>query len=103
MTPPEYVEARAVLLDALAALGPHREAVVLANELAAGVTRKAVDALRELGTDPDQLVPSLAARAEAGFEDPDVIRASTVALVEEVLDSPGPGEVTDGQAAALLR
>ncbi|MFI9816268.1 hypothetical protein [Saccharothrix variisporea] len=76
---------------------------LLANELAAGVTRKAVDALRELGTDPDRLVPSLAAQAEAGFEDPEVIKASVVALVEEVLDSLEPDGLADGQVIGLLR
>ncbi|MEU7524757.1 hypothetical protein AB0A74_03410 [Saccharothrix sp. NPDC042600] len=75
---------------------------LLLNGLSADATRLAVHALREHGTHPDGPIPSLAADAEAGFEDPDVIKASTVALVEEVLESMRFDESPDGRAAGIL-
>lgn len=75
---------------------------LLANELSADATRIAVDALRAHGTNPDGLLPSLAATAEAGFEDPEVIKASTVALVEEVLDGLGLDGSGDDRFVGIL-
>ncbi|MBP2340799.1 hypothetical protein JOF41_006977 [Saccharothrix coeruleofusca] len=55
------------------------------SDLAGEVVRCAVAAMRHHGTDPDGVLPALAAAAEQGFEDADVIRMSTVTLVEDVL------------------
>ena len=56
------------------------------HELTAAVVHSAVQAFRDHGRDPDQLLPSLAATAEQGYQDLDVIRMSTAALVDELLD-----------------
>lgn len=54
------------------------------NELAGAVVTRAVQDLRELAA---EILPSLAAAAETGFDDPDVIRASMVVLVDDLLNA----------------
>jgi hypothetical protein len=54
-------------------------------ELSSAVATQAVDELRVLAAGPDDLLPTLAAEAEAGFGDPDEIRMSMVVLVDELL------------------
>jgi len=58
---------------------------LMSNDLTRGVVRSALDTLRACGTTPDEVLPMLAAAAEQGFEDADVIKMSTVALVEDLL------------------
>lgn len=53
--------------------------------LSGETTDTAVRTLRELATGPDDLLPSLAADAEAGFGDTEVIRMSMVALVDDLI------------------
>jgi hypothetical protein len=55
------------------------------DDLAGDAVRSAMEAIRLHGVYPSALLPTLAAAAEHGFEDSDVIRMSTVALVEELL------------------
>lgn len=55
------------------------------NSMSGGVVEKAMRDLRALAAKPDGLLPTLAAEAEAGFDDLDVIRMSMVALVDELL------------------
>lgn len=74
-------------LGHLAATLRELEADVPAGE----VVGAALAHLPALGTAPNHLLPSLAAAAEQGFEDPDVIRMSVVALVEDL-----PGELREG-------
>ena len=58
-----------------------------AHELSKPVTTRAVRDLRELAAVPEDTLPTLAAAAEIGFDDPDVIRASMVALVHDLLNA----------------
>ncbi|MEV1115129.1 hypothetical protein AB0I91_08680 [Actinosynnema sp. NPDC049800] len=53
--------------------------------LSSAVVRLAVDELRVLAARPEDLLPVLAADAEAGFGDPDEIKLSMVALVDDLL------------------
>ncbi|GLZ39843.1 hypothetical protein Acsp05_34670 [Actinokineospora sp. NBRC 105648] len=62
---------------------------IASQHMAEDAVVSAVAAIREHGREWGGLLPSLAAAAEAGSGDPDVIRASVVALVEEVLDELG--------------
>ncbi|WP_202918749.1 hypothetical protein [Saccharothrix deserti] len=55
------------------------------DDLAGAVVVNALEAMRVHGTDPEGVLPVLAAAAEQGFEDTDVIKMSTVALVEDLL------------------
>jgi hypothetical protein len=55
------------------------------NELSSTVVVEAMKDLRTLATTPDDLLPVLAADAEAGFGDPDEIKMSMVLLVSELL------------------
>lgn len=66
-------------------------AELLAHPLSGEVVAGALQDLRLLARDPDGLLPSLAAKAEEGFEDSDVLRMSMVVLVAEVLDVVKPG------------
>lgn len=59
---------------------------LLANPLSGPVVAQALEDLRVLASEPDGLLPGLAATAERGFDDPDVLRMSMVILVREVLD-----------------
>jgi hypothetical protein len=58
---------------------------LVSNELSSSVANQAVGELRVLAAEPDDLLPTLAAEAEAGFSDPDEIKMSMVALVDELL------------------
>ncbi|PSL54222.1 hypothetical protein B0I31_107279 [Saccharothrix carnea] len=78
MIPQEYVKARSVSLDALDGLGAHRDAVVLVG--AQAVYLHAGDA--DFVTAP---TTTDAADAESGFGDPDEIKMSMVALVDDLL------------------
>ncbi|HUQ60173.1 GSU2403 family nucleotidyltransferase fold protein [Lentzea sp.] len=60
-------------------------AVVAADELSSAVVADAVKDLRALAAGPEELLPRLAADAEAGFTDPDEIKMSMVVLVEDLL------------------
>ena len=51
------------------------------------IVTQAVDDLRTLADAPDALLPTLAAKAEEGFDDPDVLAMSVVLLVGDVLDA----------------
>jgi hypothetical protein len=55
------------------------------DALAGTVVEQAVKELRTLAAGPDDLLPILAAEAEAGFSDPDEIKMSMVALVDDLL------------------
>ncbi|SEQ18110.1 Nucleotidyltransferase [Lentzea xinjiangensis] len=58
---------------------------IAADGLAGPVVADAVVALRELAAGPEDLLPRLAADAEAGFSDPDEIKMSVVVLVADLL------------------
>jgi hypothetical protein len=58
---------------------------LLQEPLSSAVVGRALEELRTLARDPDALLPRLAARAEEGFEDPDVLGMSMVVLVGDVL------------------
>lgn len=55
------------------------------NTLSSGAVEQAVTDLRALATGPEDLLPILAAKAEMGFDDPDEIKMSMVALVDDLL------------------
>lgn len=57
-----------------------------AHTISSAVVKQALGDLRELAAGPDDLLPSLAAAAEAGFGDLDEIRMSMVVLVEDLLN-----------------
>ncbi len=61
--------------------------LLAADEMAGEVTRSALAALREHGTQGDGPVAALAASAVTGTEDPDIAIESTVFLVEELLQA----------------
>lgn len=56
-----------------------------ADGLSSSVVNQAVKDLRALAAGPDDLLPVLAADAEMGFTDPDEIKMSMVALVDDLL------------------
>ncbi|HWL38252.1 MAG TPA: GSU2403 family nucleotidyltransferase fold protein [Frankiaceae bacterium] len=58
---------------------------LVADDLAGPVTRMAMDALREHGSDPDGPVTTLAVTAAGVLANPDTIRASVPALVADLL------------------
>lgn len=58
---------------------------IASDELSGSVVESAVGDLRELAAGPDDLLPCLAADAEAGFSDPDEIKMSMVLLVGDLL------------------
>ena len=58
---------------------------LVSNELSSVVATQAVGELRVLAAEPEDLLPTLAADAEAGFGDPDEIKMSMVVLVDELL------------------
>ncbi|MFD5826569.1 hypothetical protein [Lentzea sp. NPDC060358] len=58
---------------------------LVSHELSSAVTEQAVAELRVLAIGPDDLLPRLAAEAEAGFSDPDEIRMSMVVLVDDLI------------------
>lgn len=58
---------------------------LVSNELSSEVAKQAVDELRVLAAEPDDLLPTLAAEAEAVFGNSDEIKMSMVALVDELL------------------
>jgi len=58
---------------------------LVSNELSSEVAKQAVDELRVLALEPDDLLPTLAAEAEAVFGNSDEIKMSMVALVDELL------------------
>lgn len=55
------------------------------NTLSSEVLEQAMKHLRALATGPEDLLPVLAANAEMGFGDPDEIKMSMVALVDDLL------------------
>lgn len=55
------------------------------DPLAGVVVEQAVKDLRELAAGPEDVLPVLAADAEMGFADPDEIKLSMVALVDDLL------------------
>lgn len=59
---------------------------LLANPLSGAVVGQAIENLRVLARDQEGLLPRLAAKAEEGFEDPDVLSMSMVVLVDDVLE-----------------
>lgn len=58
---------------------------IASDELSSAVVADAIKELRELAAGPEELLPRLAADAEMGFSDPDEIKMSMVALVDELL------------------
>lgn len=62
-------------------------AALTKDDLSSAVVGQAVQDLRALATTPDDLLPALAAEAETGFSDPDEIRMSMVALVDDLCAS----------------
>lgn len=60
-------------------------AALAVEELSSAVVEQAVKDLRGLAAGPDDLLPFLAAEAEAGFSDPDEIKMSMVTLVGDLL------------------
>lgn len=58
---------------------------IASDELSASVVKSAVTDLREIAAGPDDLLPRLAADAEAGFSDPDEIKMSMVLLAGDLL------------------
>ena len=58
---------------------------IASDELSASVVKSAVSDLREIAAGPDDLLPRLAADAEAGFSDPDEIKMSMVLLAGDLL------------------
>ncbi|MCE6994425.1 hypothetical protein LZG04_06330 [Saccharothrix sp. S26] len=58
---------------------------LVADDLSGTVVTQAVAELRVLAARPDDLLPVLAADAEAGFSDPDEIKMSVVALADDLL------------------
>lgn len=62
-------------------------AELVANPLTSAVVGPALRDLGTLADGPDGLLPVLAAKAEAGFDDPDVLAMSMVVLVGDVLDA----------------
>ncbi|MFI9011925.1 hypothetical protein ACIGNX_32275 [Actinosynnema sp. NPDC053489] len=59
--------------------------VLASDPLSAAVVERAVKELRVLAARPEDVLPVLAADAEAGFGDPDEIKASAVVLVDDLL------------------
>jgi hypothetical protein len=55
------------------------------DELSSHVVERAIRELRELAREPEDILPTLAANAEAGFDDSDVIKMSMVVLVDGLL------------------
>lgn len=62
-----------------------RLAQLSTDKLAGSVVEQAVKELRVLAAGPDDLLPALAAEAEAGFGDPDEIKMSMTTLVDDLL------------------
>ncbi|WP_207926216.1 hypothetical protein [Actinocrispum wychmicini] len=60
------------------------------DNVAGSVVEQAVQALRELAAGPEDVLPTLAADAEAGFGDLDVITMSMVVLVDDLLGELDP-------------
>lgn len=58
---------------------------IASHELSGSVVEGAVSDLREIAAGPDDLLPRLAADAEAGFSDPDEIKMSMVLLAGDLL------------------
>ncbi|MFD9703914.1 GSU2403 family nucleotidyltransferase fold protein [Lentzea sp. NPDC059081] len=58
---------------------------LVSSQLSIAVAERAVAELRVLAAGPEDLLPRLAAEAEAGFSDPDEIRMSMVALVDDLM------------------
>ena len=74
-------------------------AAAAANALSGPVVERAVAELRVLAARPEDLLPVLAADAEAGFGDPDEIKMSMVALADDLLrewDGATPGSFAQG-------
>lgn len=64
------------------------------NTLTSQIVGQTVHHLRVLAAGPEELLPVLAADAEKGFADPDEIKMSMVALVDDLLcefDAVNPG------------
>ena len=60
---------------------------LMANPLTSAIVGQALLDLRTLAEAPDGVLPVLAAKAEEGFDDPDVLAMSMVVLVGDVLDA----------------
>ena len=60
---------------------------LMANPLTNAIVGQALRDLATLAGAPDGLLPMLAVKAEAGFDDPDVLAMSMVVLVGDVLDA----------------
>ncbi|HWO68062.1 MAG TPA: hypothetical protein VNO31_49310 [Umezawaea sp.] len=56
-----------------------------AADLTRAIVGRVVEDLRSLAAEPDDLLPTPAAEAEAGFTDPDEVKFSMVALVDDLL------------------
>jgi len=111
---PEYVKARRVLLDALASLSPHADALdvlrllqgigtrelaeplqrLLAHEVSGEVTRQALDLLLRLVGAEDATGVEMAVRATEGLEEPATLRPSCTVLAAELLKAVRGGGIS---------